>query len=148
MLDKDVFQRDFEKLKPLIAGEWPEVEPAALAATAGDLEAVIRLVGDAVGKTRTQIRRLMTELVSEEAAAASDATADRKSNVGDRLDDEFERVKKVVERLEARSKHLVDYAKTDLKKDARETVEQNLLLSLIVAVGLGFLLGILTRGRS
>jgi hypothetical protein len=143
-----VFQRDFEKLRPLIAAEWPEVDAAELAATGGDLDAVIKLISDTVGKTRTQTRRLMAELIGEASTAAGGAARAGTGGVGDRLDDEIERVKKIVERLEARSKHLVDYAKTDLKKDARETVEQNLLLSLIVAVGLGFLLGILTRGRS
>jgi ElaB/YqjD/DUF883 family membrane-anchored ribosome-binding protein len=131
-LSAEQFAKDFARTSELILEEWPELGVETLEATGGDLEKVIAAVSDAVGKTKATVRRQLAELHQlAQQSADDDGVVAR----------ELRRLREMVERLESRTQDLAD-----LPKEARQRVEENLWTSLLVALGLGFLLGLLTRG--
>jgi ElaB/YqjD/DUF883 family membrane-anchored ribosome-binding protein len=131
-LSAEQFAKDFTRTSELILEEWPELGVEKLEATGGDLEKVIAAVSDAVGKTKVTVRRQLAELHQlAQQSAGDDGVVAR----------ELRRLREMVERLESRTQDLAD-----LPKEARQKVEENLWTSLLVALGLGFLLGLLTRG--
>jgi ElaB/YqjD/DUF883 family membrane-anchored ribosome-binding protein len=131
-LSAEQFAKDFARTSEFILEEWPELGVETLEATGGDLEKVIAAVSDAVGKTKATVRRQLAELHQlAQQSADDDGVVAR----------ELRRLREMVERLESRTQDLAD-----LPKEARQRVEENLWTSLLVALGLGFLLGLLTRG--
>lgn len=117
----------FVTLKERIRARWPEVDEAALDATAGDLEQIAELLGRLSDRSKTVIRAQLEEL----SLAARSGT-----------DENLARLAATLERLEARADQLGQQIHKDLLPRAEEKVKENLLVSLLVALGLGFVLGL------
>ncbi|MCC6521925.1 MAG: hypothetical protein IT373_04630 [Polyangiaceae bacterium] len=127
------FAKSFDKLVPLIRNEWPEVEAEALDKTGGDFEQVVTLVAKKTEHTKTLVRKQLTELHSvshEEPATAG----------------ELGRLRKMVDRLQAKSHEISDYVQQKMLADAKKKVADNPLTALLMALGLGLVLGFLLRG--
>ncbi|MBI4954605.1 MAG: hypothetical protein HY908_21450 [Myxococcales bacterium] len=123
------FAKSFDKLVPLIRNEWPEVEAEALDKTGGDFEQVVTLVAKKTEHTKTLVRKQLTELQSvshEEPGTAG----------------ELGRLRKIVDRLQARSHEISE----KMLADAKKKVSDNPLTALLMALGLGLVLGFLLRG--
>jgi ElaB/YqjD/DUF883 family membrane-anchored ribosome-binding protein len=132
------FAHAFEKLVPLIVGEWPDVQADALAETKGDYEAVVTLIARKTEHTRALVRRQLAEL---EGLARAPATGDGESN-----GDELQRLRKLVERIQERSREVSEYVHDKMLGDAEKKVRQNPLVALLWALGVGLLLGFILRG--
>lgn len=132
------FAQVFDRVQTLIVEEWPSVSKEALAATGGDLEKVAAIVAESAGRTRALAKKQLAELASL-ARDAKDASGDEVQRLRARFEG-------LVEDLEQKSQSIVKKG-DDLEREARKKVEENLWTSLLVALGLGFILGLLSGGR-
>lgn len=121
------FRAAFERVRPLLEKEWPAIDTAAIEATAGDLDKVIDLVARVTEKTRDAVRRELFDLHAK-------ATKKR-----------FDRLEQIVDRLERRTRDIADKFKRDYAPKAEAKIKENLWVSLLVALGLGMLIGLLLR---
>jgi ElaB/YqjD/DUF883 family membrane-anchored ribosome-binding protein len=129
-LSADEFRQGFEATQVLIREEWPALGTDALAATGGELDKVVELVAAQTEHTKAVIRRQLAELhqLGREGAA-------KKSQVDELLG-----------ALEGRADRVVSYLKGEALPKAESTIRNNLLASLLVAAGVGLLVGLLLRG--
>jgi len=139
VLSPDVFQSAFERVFGLILEEWPTVNVDALKETGGDFEKVTALVAETSGRTRALVKRQLGELVrviDENGSAPTEGSTRHK-------------FQDVVDMFEKKSRDLLELAKGEFpeaRAKLEEKVEENLWTSLLIALGLGFILGLLTRG--
>src|SRR5262245_38172739 len=126
-LTPETYRSNLERLRPLILEEWPAVDSAALADTAGDLERAVALIAERTGHTRSLVRTQLAELC--------EVAETRGSGLEGLLQD-----------LEARARRAVDQVRHELLPRAEGRVRQNLLVSLLLAIGLGVILGMFWRG--
>lgn len=132
----------FPKLKPLICQEWPEVDANALAATEGDYDKVVALVAKTTEHTKSLVRRHLAELT--ELAAEPEAEP-----AGGSLGSVAAAQRKLVETLQlmqAKVQELSGYVRNHGLADVKAKAEQHPLATLLMAIGLGFLLGFILRG--
>ena len=121
-----------------ILEEWPAVDPGALAATQGDREAMVALVAQTTEHTRTLITKQIGEL------EALDHRPSPRIPMPD--------IEAAIAKLEAHTKRLVDQVQNDVLPTVEQRAKDNVGKSLLTALGLGFILGLLFggfgRGRS
>jgi hypothetical protein len=137
-MDPAAFKRDFAKVEPLALEEWPSLDRKALAATEGEVEKVVALVADATPHTKPIVRAKLSELL---------AVATRESNgAADALGDSFHAA---LDRIEKRVAKLSADAKASALPAVKAFAKDHLLLTLLVVLGFGFLLGraLTPRGR-
>jgi len=123
------FKEDFGTLQPLILKEWPSVDGSALAATGGDLDRVVTLVAEKTEHTKALVRRQLAEL--REMGLKGRARAQRADA----------RFREVLDRLEKRTTELAKEIRGPMMENARGRLRENVFVSLLAALGLGFLLG-------
>jgi ElaB/YqjD/DUF883 family membrane-anchored ribosome-binding protein len=135
------FQESFEKIAPLIRDEWPVVAADALAATGGDYERVVALIADKTEHTKTLVKRQLAELrdISDKGAS---------SNGGSTAKAVDAKLHEVLHKLQERSNEIAGYVKKQLIADAKAKVSENPLVTVLMAIGLGILLGFILRGGS
>lgn len=133
-LSDDAFRASFGTMKDAILGEWPSVDGEALTATEGDLEKVVALVAAKTEHTKTLVRKHLAELQSLQSEEKSAA----KKWAGQATD--------VFEKFEKRTADLVKELRGTVLVNAKDKVEKNLLVSLLMALGLGLLLGLVFGG--
>ena len=126
-LSEEAFRRSFAEMRPLIRKEWPQVDDASLDATGGDLGGVVELISKKTDQTPEKVRKQLAEL-SEIA-----------ENAGNNIE---KRLNVIIENLEAKSKQLMGNIRNDVLPQAEATVRENLWASILVAMGLGLVLGL------
>ena len=131
VVSADKFKSAFNDISALIREEWPEVEEAELADTGGELDDVVTLVAAKTEHSKVLVKRHLGEL-AQVAGSGGHRT--------------IERLRGALEDIEGRTKRIVEYARSDLAHDAGEKVRENVWVSLLVALGFGFLVGMLVRG--
>jgi hypothetical protein len=122
------FKQDFAKVRPLITREWPAVDGEALLKTDGDLDRVISLVAESTSHTSALVRTKLEELHGLAIAPPRGAR---------------DPMIELLERLEKKTTDLASELRSSALPHARDKVKDNLLVSLLVAVGLGFILGVI-----
>ena len=131
-IDPQTVTLDFERLTPALLAEWPELDPAELAATGGELDPLVDLVARVTGHTRTLARQQIIELHGLLEAGHP---------VMDRLEE-------MLGRLEGRARELADHELVDRGRElAEQKVRQNPLQSVLWALVAGLVLGLLLGGR-
>jgi hypothetical protein len=143
------FKRHFHALVPLAIAEWPDLSEANLLATEGDLDQAVNYISDATERTKTLVRRQLTELtglIETKAEAVTTATpmemaaavlpGVEKASIDRLLDD-----------LESRTEHLIQELKAEMLPELEQRARSNLGQSLLIALGLGFVLGLVVGGR-
>jgi ElaB/YqjD/DUF883 family membrane-anchored ribosome-binding protein len=131
-IDPKTLARDFERLLPTLEQEWPEVPADELAATAGELEAVVDLVAGTTGHSKTLIRRQLFEL---------HGLLETGNPVLDRMEE-------LLGRLEGRARELADHELVDRGRElAEQRVKDNPLQSVLWALVAGLILGLFLGGR-
>lgn len=126
----EVFKSDFSRVKPWIAKEWPTLDGEALAGTGGDYEQVVSVVTGATAHTQTLVRAKLEEL----HALATERP---------KIPHDRDALVELLERLEKKTTDLAAELRSSVLPTAREKVKDNLLVSLLVALGLGFILGVI-----
>lgn len=158
---KAAFASAFAALRPAIAAEWAEIDDDALAATDGDLDRVVALVAERTTRTKALIRRQLEELfrvVTEPAPAAHaaprgrargdraaerTATADRGAAHGNPPG-----VDQLLAELERRTAQIMRELRGGFFDNTRDRVRDNIFFSLLVAIGFGFIVGVLFNGSN
>jgi hypothetical protein len=147
----EAFAKAFPALQPLICAEWAAVDSKALAATEGDYEKVVALVTSATEHSRTLVKRHLGELVqiaNEDAAKAAKGDAGGSSKADGVLGVAERSLQEALRRLQAKANEVAEYVRKDALTDAKRKAEEHpLFVALLVAVGLGFILGFLLRGH-
>ena len=144
---KTAFHAAWENLQPAILEEWSQVDAAALNDTDGELDKVVALIAERAVRTKALVRRQLTELyyvVSEPPVAprsSHTASTDRspKSAVPETVD-------AMLQELERRAAQVMRELRGGMLQDARGKVRENVFFSLLVALGLGFIVGVLFNG--
>jgi hypothetical protein len=131
-LNESALKDSFAVVSTLIAKEWPAVEQEALAATAGDAGRVVDLVAERTQHTKTLVRRQLAELVREAAERSEPGIL-------------MAQAKAVLDRLEKKTAELSSYVRDTVAPQAHKKVQENLLMSLLCALGVGVLLGFVLR---
>lgn len=153
------FRTAFEAVSALMREEWRELDAAALAETAGDLEKAVALVAKATDRTKVAVRRQIEELV-----AVAQRSAERGANVNGtgangagakpgfappkpsgNLD--LEDVLSAVRRLESFASDEAKRVGKSVVPGAESKIKENLWVSLLFALGLGMILGLWLNGR-
>ena len=129
------FGQEFPKIIALIREEWPVVDPALLEATNGDVDSVVALVAAATEHTRVLVRRQLEEL--RRAAVEPNTPA---FSVAD--------WNELMRRIQSRAGGVARDLKSQALEEATVQVRRNPIASLLVALGLGFLLGLALRGNA
>jgi hypothetical protein len=151
--DADGFTAAFaEHIRPLILEEWPEVDAAALDATGGEPQAVIRAIAAATQHSKVLIRKQLAEL-AEVAGVGATGLEGRLLRVLHYLEGKAspvqEGAEKLVEDLRERGASVGKQVGRKMQ-DAEGTLKENLWVTLLGALGLGLLVGLivgLSRGR-
>jgi hypothetical protein len=156
---KVTFANAFAALRPAIAAEWTEVDDEALLATDGDLDRVVALIAERTTRTKALIRRQLEELyrvVTEPAPAAHAAPRGRTRSprAGERGSERpadggaQPGVDQLLAELERRTAQIMRELRGGFLDNTRDRVRDNLFFSLIVAIGFGFIVGVLFNGSN
>lgn len=139
-------------LQALIREEWPGLDGARLEACEGRLDAVVVLVADHTERTRALTRRQLAELLAVALEPAPEPlprpgprVAPRPSaRAADRepLPPALEPFDRLLRSLEGHVDELTQQVKADVAPLAMDTARQHIGLALLLAGGLGLMLGL------
>ncbi len=136
------FRQHFEAMVPLLLAEWPQLIEANLLDTEGDLDLTVAYISGETDRTQTLIRRQIQELTTLVEAAAAPITSSNgaepspPSSIENLLDD-----------LESRTEHLIQELKAEMLPELEQRARGNLGQSLLIALGIGFVLGLILGGK-
>ncbi len=152
-LSRTAFHDSFAKLTPVILAEWEQLDPDSLSETGGDLDKVVALVAERTAHTKALVRRQLQELwqvLSEpprrrppSPGPQSGGAARPRPNLHNVLP---ETADELLRELEQRTSNILRELRGGVLKDTRVKVSDNLLFSLLVTLGLGFIVGVLFTG--
>ena len=151
-LSRTVFQDSFAKLQPVILAEWAELDPVSLSDTGGDLDKVIALVAE---RTAHQSARAQSSCKSCGSFCRNRRVVVRRRGhrllgicaIAKGLHNVLpESADELLRELEERTSHILKELRGGVLKDTRVKVRENLLFSLLVTLGLGFIIGVLFTG--
>ncbi len=156
-LAPEPFRQQFAAIAPLILSEWSGLDAEQLSQTNGDLEQVVDLVAAHTERTRTLIRRQLRELYQLAIADATDRAP--QPTLADSLTGSVPRISQLVTdtladadvqatiaRLEERTEKLLAQFKREVMPELTDKVQKNVGGSLLTALGIGFVLGVLLGG--
>jgi len=157
VLSKGAFANAFPTLRPAILGEWSQLDEAALAATSGDLDKVVALIAERTAHTKALVRRQLEEIyrvvltpAAEVHTAASGAGRSRRPRPAADGDGaaagQGANIDHLIEEFERRTAHIVRELRGGFLDGARGRVRDNVFFSLLVTLGLGFIIGVLFTG--
>lgn len=150
LISPEKFQDSFSAMIPLILEEWPEISSKQLLATAGSLEQVIDCIAIATDRTRVLIRRQLQELYQvallESRKSHSAQWAEQLMQLADEHIPDAN-LKDAIARLEVQTETLLQQLKQEMLPEMTEKVQKHPIRSLLTAVGVGFVLGLLVGGR-
>ncbi len=137
-LAPETFKQDFTNLKPLIQEEWPEVDTTRLEQTAGEYEQVVSLVAEHTEHTKALVKRQLSEL--HQIAAEEDFQG------MEAVDGPIRKLQDTAKRMQKKVVEWTDYMRKQALTDAKNKASEHPLVTLLIAIGLGFILGFLARG--
>ena len=155
------FHGAFPQLASAILEEWPQLDAESLASAHADLEKVIALVVEKTGHTKALVRRQLEEIfhivtapvesVGQKGSGAAAAFVhDAKAaaaTVNEAAHDALHSVEAILAQFEKRTKPLLRELRGNVLTDARDKVREHWFLSLLVTLGLGFIVGVLISAR-
>lgn len=150
-LSKSAFAGAFSTLRPAILGEWSQVDDAALAATSGELDKVVALIAERTAHTKALVRRQLEELyrvVMIPAAEPGHTGRPRRPRAAADGDAHGANLDHLIEEFERRTSHIIRELRGGFLGGARDRVRDNVFFSLLVTLGLGFIVGVLFTGGS
>lgn len=146
------FLESFPKLLPVILAEWQQIDSASLTATDGDLDKVIAVLADKTAHTKALLRKQLEELWQIVCEPPKRASGERpqpanpsrlRKNLHEMLP---ETADELLREFEQRTARVLKQLRGGLLKDTSNRVRENLLFSLLVTLGLGFIVGVLFTG--
>ncbi|MBW4484054.1 MAG: hypothetical protein KME14_16070 [Tildeniella torsiva UHER 1998/13D] len=159
---QSAFEHHFEVMVPLILSEWPQLIEENLLATEGDLDLAVAYISGETDHTQTLTRRHLNELASlieVDPAVASDASRKAATNgVASALKTtvldatrplgvDKSSIDNLLDDLESRTENLIQELKAEMLPELEKRARGNLGQSLLIALGLGFVLGLVLGGK-
>jgi hypothetical protein len=145
--DYPTFQQTFSQLVPLILDEWPQLTRDRLLATEGDLEQVVHYISSQTEHTQTLVRRHIDELATllrgktfEDGSLPTTHEPGRGEMVSSKIDE-------LITDLEVRTEQLMKEFKAEVLPELERKARSNLGTSLLIALGIGFILGLTFGGK-
>lgn len=132
------FRDDFTRIRPLILEQWPQIDGDALEQTQGDYDLLVSLIATETEHSKALVKKQLGEI--------SDVAQAKSGDKDEEQDNEIKRLQGMVDRLTARSQEVSNYVREQMLVDARGQVNKNPLVALLMAVGLGFVVGFILRG--
>lgn len=152
VFSKSAFASAFSTLRPAILGEWSQVDDAALADTSGELDKVVALIAERTSHTKALVRRQLEELyrvvLTPPPESAGHTGRQRRSRAAAGGDGQSPNLDHLIEEFERRTAHIVRELRGGFLDGARDRVRSNVVFSLLVTLGLGFIVGVLFTGGS
>ncbi len=145
----EMFKAKFEAIAPLILEEWPTVSADKLTETAGNLDQVVDCIANATNRTRLLIQHQLGELVQ---LATLPTQRPRSTRLSERLTQlangtlSESDLNHTITLLEERTEELLGQFKQEVLPELNEKVRNNMGGSLLTALGIGFILGLLLGG--
>ena len=143
-LSPEQFQANFTSLTPLILKEWSQISSDKLKSTNGELELVIELIVNQTEHTRTLIRSQLAELLYLVQKKPNDSFHNS-VNIKNSPSVDWEQNLNI---LEQRIEKLVSQLKQEILPEIGTKARENMGTSLLTAIGLGFILGLIFGGSS
>lgn len=157
-MNQTQFHAAFPQLASALLEEWPALQAEPLSATQGDLDKVIGLIVETTGHTKTLVRRQLGEILQivtappESASGrargsgmASDARA-AGAAVSDAAHEALLAVEAILSEFEKKSGHVLRDLRGSVLTPTRDAIRQHWFLSLLLSLGLGFIIGVLFHG--
>jgi hypothetical protein len=135
-------EQHLQDLAPLILEEWPQLQPDQVLATEGNLDELIAYISMQTEHTRTLIRRHLGELYSLWQVKVTQPTTVRRDELGS-----HSQMNQLLEELETRTDHLIKEFRSELLPELEKKARTNLGTTLVITLGLGFILGLLAGGK-
>lgn len=149
---KAAFASAFSALQPVLLAEWGELDAESLAATAGDLDRVVALIAERSSRTKVLVRRQLEEIfnvVTEPVSAgATRARARGGERTAERTGAGQPGVDQLLAELEKRTAQIMRELRGGFVDNTRDRVRDNIFFSLLVAIGFGFIVGVLFTGSN
>jgi ElaB/YqjD/DUF883 family membrane-anchored ribosome-binding protein len=146
------FRQGFRALSPKILREWSKVDPVELEASGGELSSVVEIVARSTERSPGEVEAKLRALSEPDPIDAETKSEEVKTGkLADKLHDaakQMDQVVGAVKRFEAFASEEAKRMKGAVLPAAEAKLKNHLWTSLFVALGLGFLLGLLLRGRS
>ncbi len=145
--DPQTFEKTFQQIVPLILEEWPQLTREDLLATEGKLEQAIHYISSQTEHTHALVRRYVNELVGlVQTNRSEDASTDapNEARVGEVMSSKID---DLVTDLEARTEQLMQEFKAEVLPELERRARSNLGTSLLIALGIGFILGLSFGGK-
>ena len=149
---EEAFRSNFGEVRRLVLEEWPQVDSDALETTEGDPHEVITLITTTTGHSRVLVRKHLAEIAEVAGVEASGLEA-RLVRLLHYLEDRAEPVGQEAKRVATQMRdqgEKVGRQVAGTVHEAEDKMKENLWVSLLAAMGLGVLAGLLvglTRGR-
>ncbi|HSM82842.1 MAG TPA: hypothetical protein VLS96_14220 [Nodosilinea sp.] len=145
---QSAFKHHFDALVPLMLAEWPQLLEDNLVATEGDLDLAVAYISDETDRTQTLIRRQINELATlVKADAASLATNGSQPAEVAEAPSPSSTIETLLDDLESRTEHLIQELKAEMLPELEKRARGNLGQSLLIALGIGFVLGLILGGK-
>ena len=153
------FNQHFDAMVPLLLAEWPQLIEENLLATEGDLDLAIAYISGETDRTQTLIRRQIKELASlvepEDKAAIAPPIAPEVEDKAPSISPSPSKddvsppssIENLLDDLESRTEHLIQELKAEMLPELEQRARSNLGQSLLIALGIGFVLGLILRGK-
>jgi ElaB/YqjD/DUF883 family membrane-anchored ribosome-binding protein len=135
-LSQENFRQNFQQIVPLILAEWPQISKAKLLEAEGNLEEAISHIANQTQHTRTLVRSHLAELSGLAAEKSKHLRSEARTQVDHLIQD-----------LETRTEQLMAEFKSEVLPELEQKARSNLGSSLLMALGFGFILGLLFGGR-
>jgi hypothetical protein len=139
------FKHHFDAMVPLILSEWPQLIEANLLATEGELDLAVAYISGETERTQTLTRHHLAELATLVKSADNDDAAGLSASNPEAT--EPSTMDQLLSDLETRTEHLIDEFKAEMLPELEKKARSNLGTSLLIALGLGFILGLLLGGK-
>ena len=127
---------------PLLLEEWPQLKPEELLETAGDREQLVTDISTQTEHTQALTRCHLSELYSLWLTKVAEPTPSTRDELKS-----HSQVNQLLEDLEARTDHSMKEFRSELLPELEEKARSNLGATLVITLGLGFILGLLAGGK-
>ncbi len=147
-LDPESFRDHIEGVRRLVVEEWPDVDPDSLAKAGTEPEAVVAVVVEATGDSKTLVRHHLAQIAEVSGVAASGLEG-RLLRLLHTLEGKVEPVQETMKEASKVAREVGEQGR-EIAGQAEAKVKENIWTSLMSALGLGVLIGLvvgLSRGR-
>lgn len=135
-VSEDDFRAAFGGTRALIQNEWPDIDMVALEATGGDLDEITQLIAHSRERANLAIKKQLEALYRTGQQGARDPS--NQHGFEDRLD-------AILQRLETHASVVAGRFRKDVLPLAETKAKENIWRTILIALGLGLVLGLFTR---